>query len=138
VRLEPLYRLRLRYRRRWDAEIDGQLHQLLHGEGRCEGEIVGRFEGMNRARRRLDGVFEPDYQGVIETDDGATILWHLTGYGLPDQDRALATVKHVCADERYTRLNDVLCAVNGSVRPDDEGVEIVLDVAELVWEPPPD
>jgi hypothetical protein len=50
--------------------------------------------GQNRARRRVDGPFEPDYHGVIETDDGATILWHLTGFGWPEEGRVVTTVKH--------------------------------------------
>jgi hypothetical protein len=34
-------------------------------------------------------------------------------------------------DERYRRLNDAVCAVAGEVRPS----EVVVEVAELVWEP---
>jgi hypothetical protein len=135
VRLEPLYRLTFRYRNSWNIELGNELHQLLEGDGRCEGRINGRFHGTNRARRRSDGVFEPDYHGVIETDEGAVILWHLTGYGFPQHARVVATVKHLSEHESYRRLNDVLCAVNGELRPtEDGGTEIVLDVAELVWE----
>ena len=39
------------------------------------------------------------------------------------------------ADGRYRWLNDVVCAIAGEVRAGDGGTEIVLDVAELVWEP---
>jgi hypothetical protein len=131
VRLEPLYRLTFRYSAHWDAEVGGVLHRLLVGEGRCEGTIAGAFRGTNDSRRRPDGTFEPDYHGVIETDDGAAILFHLTGYGFPDERRVVATVKHATSDERYERLNRVVCAVNGELR--DRSV--VLDVAELVWEP---
>jgi len=44
---------------------------------------------------------------------------------------------HVTDDERYCRLNDVVCALTGEVRlrVDGSGYEVVLDVAELVWEP---
>jgi hypothetical protein len=68
---------------------------------------------------------------VIRTDDGASILWHLTGYGWPENGRVVATVKHTTDDERYAWLNDVLCAVNGTVARRD----VVLDVSEMVWEP---
>ena len=41
--------------------------------------------------------------------------------------------------EPYRRLNDVVCACAGEVRapsgPDQEGPELVVDVAELVCEP---
>ena len=131
MRLEHLYRLTFRYERSWTILLDDDVHQLLHGSGTCEGAVSGRFEGTNRARRRGgDGPFEPDYHGVIETDDGATILWHLTGYGFPERGRVTATVKHLTDDRRYRRLNDVVCAVNGTVHDR----EITLDVAELVWE----
>ncbi len=41
--------------------------------------------------------------------------------------------------ERYRRLNDVVCVCVGEVRapsePDQESPDLVIDVAELVWEP---
>ncbi len=129
MRLEPLYRLTLRYSGIWDADDA----RLLRGEGRCEGRVTGAFLGLNRSHRRADGSFEPDYQGLIETEDGASILWHLTGYGWPSEGRVVATVKHLCDDERYRWLNGVLCAAGGSVRR----LEVTIDVSELVWEPLP-
>jgi Protein of unknown function (DUF3237) len=131
VRLEPLYRLTFSYTAHWDAEPGGDLHRLLLGEGRAHGRVDGRFQGANDSRRRSDGTFEPDYRGVIETGDGAAILFHLTGYGWPDESRVVATVKHVTGDERYAWLNRMLCAVSGELRER----AVVLDVAELVWEP---
>jgi hypothetical protein len=131
MRLEPLYRLTFAYGEHWQAESGGVLHWLLLARGRCEGRISGTFQGANAARRRPDGVFEPDYQGVIESDDGAVILLHLTGYGSPGEGWITATAKHACSDERYAWLNRAVCAVNGTLRDR----EIVLDVAELVWEP---
>ena len=126
MRVDLLYRLSFRYSAVWDA----QDIRMLRGEGRCEGRVSGTFAGVNRAHRRADGSFEPDYQAVIETDDGCAIIWHLTGYGWPSEGRVVASIKHLCDDERYRWLNDVLCAANGVVRRRD----VVLDVAELVWE----
>ena len=125
MRLEPLYRLTFTYTSHWDAEAGGVEHFLGLGEGR------GAFLGTNDARRRPDGTYEPDYHGVIETDDGAAILFHLTGYGLPDDGRAIVSVKHVSGDDRYEWLNRTLCV--GAAEVADR--TIVLDVAELVWEP---
>jgi hypothetical protein len=127
VKLEALYRVELLYSGLWDADDQ----RLLYGEGRVEGRVAGRFRGLNRAHRRADGSFEPDYNGVIETDDGASILWHLTGYGWPREGRVVATIKHCCDDQRYEWLNHVLCAANGTVG----GRTVKLDVSELVWEP---
>jgi hypothetical protein len=49
----------------------------------------------------------------------------------------IGSITHVCDDERYRWLNDIVCALTGEVRPcsDDSGFDVVLDVAELVWEP---
>ena len=45
--------------------------------------------------------------------------------------------QHVTDDERYAWLNDAYCAVVGEVRARQKGkgFDVVLDVAELVWEP---
>ena len=127
MRLEHVYRLSFRYSGIWDA----QDLRLLFGDGRCEGRVSGGFRGMNHPRLRADDdMYLPDFQGVIETDDGATILWHLTGYGWPESGRVVAAVKHASDDDRYAWLNDVLCAVEGTVARR----EVVLDVSELVWE----
>ena len=131
MRLEPLYRLTFAYDAHWDADAGGDLHRLLVGRGHCDGRLAGAFQGTNVARRRPDGTFEPEYRGVIETDDGAAILFHLSGYGFPDEGRAVATIRHVTSDRRYEWLNRVLCAAAAEVGDD----EIVVDVAELVWEP---
>jgi hypothetical protein len=44
---------------------------------------------------------------------------------------------HVTDDERYRWLNDAFYAVAGEVQrgAERDGVDVVLDVSELVWEP---
>jgi hypothetical protein len=46
---------------------------------------------------------------------------------------------HLSGGDDYRRLNDVVCVCVGEVRaPDDpnrESSDLVLDVAELIWEP---
>jgi hypothetical protein len=44
---------------------------------------------------------------------------------------------HLTDDARYSWLNDRQCAVAGEVRPkaDESGFDVVIEVAELVWEP---
>jgi hypothetical protein len=127
VRVEPLYRLAFRYDESATVRRGDAIDQLLAGRGRCEGRISGEFHGTNRARRRGAAPFEPDYHGVISTDDGATILWDLSGYGWPEAGRVLVTIKHVTADEAYAYLNEAQGEVDGR--------EVRLEVAELVWEP---
>jgi hypothetical protein len=79
---------------------------------------------------------------VIDTDDGATIMFESRGYGRaypPGRRQIVGSVFHLSDDARYSRLNDVVCACVGEVRSSDDpnatSPVLVLDVAELVWEP---
>lgn len=144
MRLEPLYRVRFHYPEAWFVELEGQRgtesEHFFIAEGRCEGRIAGRFRGANHPHRRTDLTYLPDFQGVIETDDGADVMFDYRGYGraYPEEMRqVVAAATHLAGDERYRWLNDVVCAIAGQVRPREDagGMEIVLDVAELVWEP---
>ena len=142
MKLEPLYRLRFAYPEAWYVELEGERgvesEHFFIAEGRCDGRIAGRFRGANHPHRRTDLTYCPDFQGVIETDDGATVMFDLRGYGraypIPRR-QVVAVVTHLASDERYRWLNDTVCPVTGEVRPVADRVEIVLDVAELVWEP---
>ena len=135
MRLEPLYRVRFTTPERWSVELSGksgsEAQSFLVAEGRCEGGITGRFRAANFPRTRVDGTLLPDFRGVVETDDGAALLFTLRGYFRPATGSLVGSMTHVADDERYARLNDAVCAVVGEVRPD----EVVLEVAELTWEP---
>jgi hypothetical protein len=143
MRLEPLYRIRFTYPQGWEVGLEGGWQQHFYlAEGRCEGAISGRFRGANFPRRRTEaGPFCPDLRAAIETDDGATIMVELQGYGRaypPGRRQIVGSVVHLSDSERYRRLNDVVCACVGEVRTsEDPGLdtELVVDVAELVWEP---
>jgi hypothetical protein len=135
MRLEPLYQVRFTTPERWSVELSGEsgseAQSFLVAEGRCEGGISGRFRAANFPRTRVDGALLPDFRGVVETDDGAALLFTLRGYFHPATGGLVGSMTHATDDERYVRLNDVVCAVAGEVRAED----VVLDVAELVWEP---
>ncbi len=144
MRLEPLYRIRFTYPESWGVELEGGWEQLLFlAEGRCEGSINGRFRGANFPYRRTEaGPFRPDFRAAIETDDGATIMFECHGYGRAypaGRRQIVGSVFHLSDAERYRRLNDVVCVCVGEVRaaedPEAESPDLVLDVAELVWEP---
>jgi Protein of unknown function (DUF3237) len=135
MRLEPLYQVRFTTPERWSVELSresgSEAQSFLVAEGRCEGGISGRFRAANFPRTRVDGTLLPDFRGVVETDDGAALLFTLRGYFRPATGGLVGSMTHVTDDDRYARLNDVVCTVAGEVRPD----EVVLDVVELVWEP---
>ena len=68
MRLEPLYRISFAYPEHYLSRGPDTLG-LFFGEGRVEGQVTGRFRGLNHARLRSDDVYVPDFHGVIETDD---------------------------------------------------------------------
>ena len=79
---------------------------------------------------------------MIETDDGATVFVEVRGYGRaypPGRRQIVASATHLSDDDRYRRLNDVVCVCVGEVRtpadPDQPSSDLVMDVAELIWEP---
>ena len=147
MKLEPLYRARFTATDRWSVELAGahgtEAHNLLFVDGRCDGSIAGRLRASNFPRRRADGVLTPDFRGVLQTDDGATILFTWQGFGLTAPDgvnQLVGAMTHVSDDERYDWLNTVVCTVAGVVEPraGAAGLDVVLDVAQLVWQQPSD
>ncbi|HYM66953.1 MAG TPA: DUF3237 family protein [Patescibacteria group bacterium] len=153
MKLKPLYTVRFRYLEDWGVELTGpagkEEHLFFVAEGRCSGRISGRFRGANHPRRRTDLTFTPDIQGVIETDDGAVIIFDHQGYGRaypPGRRQIVGAGWHISSDERYRWLNDTICVLSGEVRRptkpveqvEQVEVELVIDVSELIWEAPAD
>jgi hypothetical protein len=139
-----LYRIRFTYPEGWVVGLEGGWEQYLFlAEGRCEGSITGRFRGANFPYRRTDtGPFRPDFRAVIETDADETIMFELQGYGRTQpvgRRQIVGSVFHLSDSDRYRRLNDVVCVCVGEVRaprdPAQPEPDLVLDVAELIWEP---
>lgn len=143
MRLEALYRVRFTYPEEWGVALEGpggtQEQYFFIADGRAEGRLAGRLRGANHPMRRTDHTFVPDFQGVLETDDGATVYFDMRGYGRahpPGRREVVVSVTHLADDERYRWLNDTVCVGTGEVRAPGEGpAELVIDVAELRWEP---
>ena len=79
-----------------------------------------------------------DFQGVIETDDGAVIYFDHRGYGRAypiGRRQIVGAVTHLCDGDDYRWLNDSIAVSTGEVRTTGDKTELVIDVAELVWEP---
>ena len=129
---------------RWSIELteahgtEGQGFLLV--EGRAEGRLSGRLRAANYPRRRTDGTQTPDFRGVLETDDGATVLFAWHGYGRAvdgGPSRLVGSMTHVSDDARYHWLNNAVCVLTGEVRPTvgERPFVVAVEVAELVWEP---
>ena len=144
MKLEPLYRARFSTTDRWSVKLGGadgtEAQNLLFVSGRVEGAISGSLRASNFPRRRADGVVTPDFRGVLQTDDGATILFTWQGFGtsVDGVNQLVGAMTHVSDDERYRWLNTVLCTVAGIVEPraGGAGLDVVLDVSQLVWQRP--
>lgn len=146
IELKPLYRVRLTYPEGWGVSLqapeglEGQYFFLA--EGRCEGRINGSLRGANHPSRRSDGTFLPNFQGVIETDDGAEIYFDHRGYGRtypPRRRQIVAIGTHLSEDERYRWINDCVAVRVGEVRAQEGAeTELGIDWAEVLWTAIPD
>src|SRR6266545_2156453 len=137
MRTEPLYRATWTTPESWSVELEGEAgtegRSFFIAEGRAEGRLSARLRAANYPRRRTDGTLKPDFRGVLETDDGAVVLFEWHGFG---RDRQLTgSITHLSDDPRYSWLNDRVCTVAGRVEQGDGGgFEVVLEVAELLVE----
>jgi hypothetical protein len=144
MQLEPLYRVTFTTPESWTVTRPGsdgaEGQSFLIAEGRATGRLSARYRAANYPRRRADGALEPSFRGVLETDDGAAVLFRWDGLAsLTDSGmrQLLGTTQHITDDERYAWLNDRVCAVEGEVRPRavGDGFDVVLAVSLMVWEP---
>jgi hypothetical protein len=124
MKLEPLYRVRFNYPQSWEVAMlspdSTESQHFLLAEGACEGRIQGSFRGANHPRRRGDRTFEPDFQGIIETKDGATIYFDYRGYGRaypPGRRQIVISATHYSDHPNYKWLNDSLAVGAGGCGP---------------------
>jgi hypothetical protein len=79
------------------------------------------------------------FKGIIESTDGAVTYFDYQGYGRTypaGRRQIVSSATHVSDYEQYRWLNDVVCVGIGEVRArGGSPTELVLDVAELIWQP---
>lgn len=91
------------------------------GRGRLSGDrLSGTLRWSNFPRRREDGTFLPALTGVVETADGATILFETHGVSLPPEQgtshRVISSaVRFHAEDDAHRWLNDVLAVEEGRI-----------------------
>jgi hypothetical protein len=143
MRFEPLYTVTFTTPEAWSVEVvaDAGIEErsFLLAEGRSTGRLSARYRAANFPRKRADAALMPEFRGLLETDDGATILFEWQGLAvLTDSGmrRLLGSLVHTTDDLRYRWLNDRVCAVEGEVRPrtDGSGSEVAFEISEMVWE----
>jgi hypothetical protein len=143
MRLELLYTVTFTTPEAWSVEVAASAsiegRGFLLAEGRSVGRLSARYRAANFPRKRADGALVPEFRGVLETDDGAAVLFEWQGLAVLDDSgmrRLLGSLMHTTDDRRYLWLNDRICAVEGEVRSrtDGSGFEVVYEVSEIVWE----
>jgi hypothetical protein len=147
VRLVPLFEGELRFDEATEVGFpahreDGDWAAYVHGDGRVSGDrIGGRLMWTNHPRRRADGTWLPDFQGVITTDDGAQILFSLAGYNQGCDDpyeyerrAALAAMTLATDSEQYGWVNRIFAVVEADVRPSADPEQWRLRAFECVNE----
>lgn len=124
MRIEPLLEMELDYQDGFLVVAPyGGAEGVGYGSGRGQvsgAEVTGAVRWSNHPRRREDGVLMPDAHGVIDTEDGASILFHLGGYstaveGSPSTRGIVSPASFATDDDRYRWLNDVVAIGEGSI-----------------------
>ena len=85
-----------------EAGIEGR--SFLLAEGRSTGRISARYRAANFPRKRTDAALVPEFRGVLETDDGAAILFEWQGLAVLSDSgmrRLLGSLVHTSDDLRY-------------------------------------
>jgi hypothetical protein len=105
------------------------------GAGRVHGErLSGTAQWSNHPQRRGDGAMLPDARGVITTEDGAEVVFSLTGrtVWLDHRDgqagRQLLMTLFESDDERYAWLNNTVCMAQGTADPERLLVHLEVDL----------
>ena len=110
------------------------------GSGTVSGKVLnGTINWSNHPRRREDGVWCPDINGFITTDDGARILAAIMGYSIlekpPGVKRSIVAAvwfQVASDDERYRWLNYVIGIGEGEI--DEETEEFWMRVSACLNE----
>jgi hypothetical protein len=102
VRLEPLYTVTFTTPEAWSAEVGAGVEgrSFILAEGRSTGRLSGRFRAANFPRKRADGALLPEFRGVLETDDGATVLFEWRGLAMRTRPATPATAGSTKASAR--------------------------------------
>lgn len=104
------------------------------GDGRVSGRLTGTVRWINHARRRSDATMLPDTHGLIETDDGPRVWFHLYGRTPtvgPTAWQQLLRIEFV-GDGDYEWLNLVFAVAEGRVNA--ETMRALIRAYECVHE----
>jgi hypothetical protein len=123
MKLDLLTELELQYRGAFTFQAAFGKSGVGYGEGvgRAIGErLRGSVRWSNHPSLREDEVFLPDGAGVIDTHDGAAVVFRMRGYSVLIQtggrERAFTlAMTFQSAHENYRMLNSVFCVGEGVI-----------------------
>ena len=104
------------------------------GDGKASGlQLNGSVRWVNHPHRRSDQVMLPDAHGVIRTDDGAILLFHIQGRTTfaGEQGRQLLYMLFETEAEKYGWLNTALCVLEGVIEAGLTRARVYVCVHEL-------
>ena len=109
------------------------------GEGVARGpRLSGEVKWTSHAHRRSDGVMLPAGEGIVRTDDGATVLFEMRGRTVTLQKERgekggqLLHFSFETGDDRYAWMNRAMFVAEGVVDPGS--LKLVLGIHECVNE----
>jgi hypothetical protein len=99
------------------------------GDGTVTGKrLSGNVRWSNHPHRRSDGSMLPNTRGVIETPQGAYVIFDLEGRTTWSEDGSRGgqnlVVTFEAEDESYRWLNSVLCVGEGIIDPEKMRAQI--------------
>ncbi len=116
------------------------------GTGRIENRIIaGNLRWTNLPSVRSDNVVLSNFNGIIEPDEGAIVLFRLHGYAIPSKGEGSGvrirrdTVLRLIFTSQgadYSSLNNIIAMAEGIVVNQPERL-IGFRLFECVYEPPP-
>ena len=133
-REESLYQGKFVVARPYDSQ---EANAYGEGDGWVKGErLQGTARWVNHPHCRTDGVWLPNVHGVIQTEDGASILFSLHGrtkFMTGGQGHQLLTTILETGDERYAWLNDSICILEGVIKGFAMHAQVFQCINELVY-----
>jgi hypothetical protein len=128
VKFVLLFEMEHKYVERHSVQLKGAFGSDATNWMLLEGAIIGerirgRHKALNLSAVRADGVATPDARGVIITEDGAEVLYEISGLAeqIEGQRHVKGSMIFRTGAQQYAWLNTVLAVLSGRYARNDSG-----------------